>query len=253
MTALTTSTTITRRKSRGFRWRAFVALTVFLNALILAISGIVLYVAPAGRIAHATEWALLGLDKDQWETIHTVLSLVFVIIVFFHVKYNWRSLLAYLKDRVRKVYSLQKELAVATALVLVVLVISIYNLPPAQQIMDLSENLNDFWETRGTEAGYYVMSEEEAHADGTETAGTETTANVTTELRGYGRLTVQEVAERAGISVETALERLRTYGIDATPDENMLTLSGRSGYTPGELAAIVQGIPPEKHAVTVEQ
>ena len=230
------------RKARGFRWRAFVALALFLNALILALSGIALYIAPMGRIAHATQWALLGLDKEQWETVHTVLSLVFVVIVFFHVKYNWRSLLAYLKDRVRKVYTMQKELAAATAITVLLLVISIYSLPPAQQIMDFSENLNDFWEARGIEAGYTVVSEEEAHA--------EVDVPINTGLRGYGRLTVQAIAEQTGISVDTALERLRAYGIEASPDETMLTLSGRTGYSPGELAAIIAGQPPESHEET---
>ncbi len=42
-----------------------------------------------------------------------------------------------------------------------------------------------------------------------------------------------------------ALSRLATYEVAAAPDDNMLTLSGRSGYTPGELAAIVRGEDPE--------
>ncbi|NPA91928.1 MAG: DUF4405 domain-containing protein [Chloroflexi bacterium] len=224
------------RKRPLFRWRAFVALILFWHALILSLSGVVLYIAPVGRVAHAIEWRFLWLDKEQWEAVHTILGFSFLVIVFFHIKYNWRSLLAYLKDRVRKVYTLQRELVVATALTLLLLVISVYNLPPAQQILDLSETFDAFWEAWGTQAGYHVVTEEEAHEEGE-----------TPPVRGYGRMTVRDVAEQAGIPVEVALERLRAYGVDASPDDNMLTLSGRSGFSPGELAGIIQGEPPESH------
>ena len=41
-----------------FQWRAFVTLFVTLSFLLIAVSGLVLYVAPPGRVAHwsSTAW-----------------------------------------------------------------------------------------------------------------------------------------------------------------------------------------------------
>jgi hypothetical protein len=43
-----------------------------LAAAVLLISGIVLFIAPSGRIANTTQWALLWLDKGAWVNLHNV-------------------------------------------------------------------------------------------------------------------------------------------------------------------------------------
>lgn len=48
-----------------FSWRAFVSLYITWSALILLISGVILYIAPAGRIAKWTHISLLGLEKKN--------------------------------------------------------------------------------------------------------------------------------------------------------------------------------------------
>ena len=62
-----------------FQWRAFVTLFVTLSFLLIAASGIVLYVAPPGRVAHWSVWTLGGLDKEGWQAVHTVFAFLFVL------------------------------------------------------------------------------------------------------------------------------------------------------------------------------
>ena len=45
----------------------------------LSLSGIVLYVAPRCRVADQIGWAISGLDKGQWESIHINGALFFVL------------------------------------------------------------------------------------------------------------------------------------------------------------------------------
>jgi len=241
-------------KKYAFQWRAYVSLFLFLAGVLLAFSGVILYIAPSGRIAKTIEWRPLWLDKDQWETLHTILGLVVLFFSYLHVRYNWRPIVSYFRRKLGDVAKLRKELAVATLTTLALAISSIYYLPPVKQIMDLGESFNDFWECWGENQGYYVVSEEELHpedeenasAAGEESAG-ESEGEATTSSKGYGRLTVAELAQDEGVPVETALERLAAYDVEAEPDDNMLTLSGRSGYTPGELSAIVRGEDPDDY------
>ncbi|MCD6320314.1 MAG: DUF4405 domain-containing protein [Candidatus Desulfofervidaceae bacterium] len=75
----------------------FTFLTCFVF-LLMAFSGAILYITPYGRIAYWTNWHLLGLDKAQWEAVHTVLSILFLIAACFHLYYNWRLFIHYLRN-----------------------------------------------------------------------------------------------------------------------------------------------------------
>ena len=61
---MSTGQVIASPQARPFHKRGWVVFMVGLSAAILLISGIVLFIAPSGRIANTTQWALLWLDKD---------------------------------------------------------------------------------------------------------------------------------------------------------------------------------------------
>ncbi|WP_293169647.1 DUF4405 domain-containing protein [Oceanithermus sp.] len=231
------------RKRYAFQWRAFVALLLFGVTLWLLVSGLVLYVAPSGRVAKTVEWRFLWLDKDQWEALHTMTGFAFLALFYYHVVYNWRSILAYMRRKAKQAVQIRREFVWASLITALMLVGSVYNLAPVRAVMDFGETMNDFWEWWGTRQGYYVVGEDEAHVE--EEASGETEETTTIVKTGYGKLTVQDLAEQEGVELDVALSRLAGYDVTAAPDDNLLTLSGRSGYTPGELAAIVRGEDPE--------
>ncbi|WP_457629433.1 DUF4405 domain-containing protein [Oceanithermus sp.] len=229
------------RKRYAFQWRAFVALSLVWVALFLVLSGLVLYVAPSGRVAKTTDWNLLWLDKGQWEAVHTVMGFAFLVLAGLHLKYNWRSVLAYMRRKSQEAFRWRWEFVWASLVALVLLWAAILDLPPVAQVMRFGSSVDSFWEERGRERGFFVVDEEDVHPE----EGEKVEEAVATPKRGYGKLSVAELAKQEGVSVEEALARLARHGAAAEPGDNLLALSGRTGFTPSELAAIVRGEGPE--------
>jgi len=111
---------MTRNAPARFHWRAFVTLYVTLSFVLLAASGIVLYVAPPGRVANWSRWTLGALDRHGWQSVHTVFALLFVLAGAFHLWFNWRTLWFYLRSKLTEGLLAKRELALATAAVVAV-------------------------------------------------------------------------------------------------------------------------------------
>lgn len=232
-----------------FYFRSFISLFLIGSVLLEFISGLVLYLAPSGRVAETMQWSLL-LGKTQWEALHTVFGLLWIPILATHIVFNWKPILSYLKDHTRKTFAFKREAALATVLVLFFALGSIYNFAPVQQIMALSEGMTGFWEARGRTAGYFIPDETALHPEAaqpeaavTPSSGTTTETSTSTVKRGYGKYTVQSLAEENGVKVQLALKRLADQTVIAKADDSLLALSGTSGKLPSELATMILGQP----------
>ena len=128
-----------------FNWRSFVSLGLTLSALVMLLSGLVLYVVPEGRIAYWNDWRLLVLGKEQWGAIHTLTSLLFTGLAIWHLVYNWKVFLAYLREKARTLLGGRRELAGAIAVTLVFVLGSAAGLPPFEQVMQLSSFTKKLW------------------------------------------------------------------------------------------------------------
>ena len=137
-----------KQPGHRFSWRAFTSVLLFWTGLVMAVSGIVLFIAPSGRVARAAVWTLWGLDKDGWGAVHTILSFLFTIFAVIHVALNWKPLVSYLKDRVTRTIKLRREWAGATLASILVCALTILAVPPFQSIMDLGDGIKEGWETR---------------------------------------------------------------------------------------------------------
>ena len=132
-----------------FHGRSFVSYFSLYLFLILFISGVVLFLAPKGRYANWVGWTLLGLTKGQWEAVHTISGYIFVIVMIFHLKYNFNALKAYVYSRTKKALNRKWELILATLLTLLVVVGTIKEFPAPKLIMDTGEKLKYSWEEEG--------------------------------------------------------------------------------------------------------
>ena len=91
-----------------FSYRAFVSILMAICFLGLAISGIVMYIAPPCSVAEATGWMFTGITKVQWSSLHQVMALIIVVLALFHLFiYNWKPFLCYFRGR--KARSLSKN------------------------------------------------------------------------------------------------------------------------------------------------
>lgn len=126
-----------------FKTRGFVSLVSTFSFLISLVSGIVLYFTPQGRIAHWVNWTFWGLDKETWGALHINSSLVFFIIILFHIYYNWKLMVSYIKQRARMAISLKLELALTVFLSIFMVAASIWGVQPFKQIIDWNESIKD--------------------------------------------------------------------------------------------------------------
>jgi hypothetical protein len=127
--------------------RRIISLTVFLSFIFLALSGIMLFFSPRGRIANWGGWTLFGFTKEQYSAIHTTFMVLFLVTGIWHIVLNWRPIVGYLKDRSKKIKVFTPESSVAMGLALLFLVGPLTGLPPFGQFLDVGEGIKDYWES----------------------------------------------------------------------------------------------------------
>ncbi len=99
---------------KAFKFRGMTTFLVTISFIVDTVSGIILYFAPPGRIAHWTNWKFWGLDKEEWVAIHTIFGYLLLIIVGLHLYYNWKTFMNFLWDKVRRALNLKWELFAGT-------------------------------------------------------------------------------------------------------------------------------------------
>jgi hypothetical protein len=272
-------------RTRTFHWKVFVSFYVALSFLTLAVSGLVLYVAPPGRIANWSVWTLGALSKAQWQAVHTVFSFMFIVAAGFHLYFNWKVLMAYLRSKLVEGLRMKWELAGASAAAILLLTFSIADLPPFSTVMAFGEGVKNSWSTSATEPplphaellsidklaetvkipadkivenlarnGIPVESRDvtmgqlaERHSLSPQQVyekiqSADAKPKVTlTQGGGWGRMTVEQLCERAAVPVATGLERLRAQGIEATATSGLRDLGSKLGKSPIDIAKIIAG------------
>jgi len=129
--------------------RQLIGLFLFFNSLITIFTGIVLFIMPHGRIAYWINWEFIGLNKDQWSNIHIISALVFIIAMIFHIELNWKAFLNYFYYKNFKIsFLLKSPLAITLLSTVLVIILTIYNLPPVKQIISLEKTVKKSWETK---------------------------------------------------------------------------------------------------------
>lgn len=203
--------------NKQFRGRPFVSVLVALSALIISVSGIILYIAPKGRVAHATNWTLFFLDKDGWGAIHTIFSYVFLVVAIIHLVFNWKVFVSYLKDKVTKALSFRKEWVVGFIVTVLIAVLTVFKVPPFQTIMDLGEAAKDAWETTLMQDADFLPHSEE--------------------------FTIDEFAKRYDVTLDLIHARLQKEGI----------VWDKSANTLGDLAVANNKTPLELYRIMIEK
>jgi len=197
-----------------FHWRAFVTLYVTLSFLLLAASGIVLYVAPPGRVANWSRWTLGTLDRSGWQALHTVFALLFVLAGAFHLWFNWRALWFYVRSRLAEGVRLRRELALAAAAVLTVAGLTLADLPPFGSVLDVGERAKESWSSRGGEPPV-------PHAE---------------------LLTLERLAATTQIPLDRVLVNLEGAGVKgARPQVTIAALASAHGLTPQQVWERLEG------------
>ncbi len=81
------------------KYQRFVSLTAMLSFIILALSSGVLYFIPDRKVTSWTNWSFLGLDKQQWDNLHINIGILFIVMIIWHIYFNWKPIKNYLKKK----------------------------------------------------------------------------------------------------------------------------------------------------------
>jgi len=119
------------------------SLTALLSFIVLTFTSIILYIVPHGRIAYWADWHLFGLTKTQWGDLHINTGFLFLVAICFHVWFNWKLILSYLKDKTRNLKVFTKEFNIALVLTGVFVFGTFFHVPPFVWILDINEYLKD--------------------------------------------------------------------------------------------------------------
>ena len=221
------------KRKKKFNFRGFVSLYIALSFLIISISGLMLYAAPPGRIAHWSNWTFGALTKEQWQSIHTVFSVLFVIMAAFHLYFNWKPIIAYFKEKVQTHLKMRKEFLVASSAVVGILALTLLQLPPFQPIMDLSESLTNSWSSEEVEPpvphaelmtinelAIQLQMQPNDMRSQLQTAGIQLPADNT--------VIIQDIADANGISPATLYQNITLPGGEQAAERSVS--SGGAGY-----------------------
>ncbi len=212
-----------RQVKKKFNWKVFTSIGLFYTFFVIFLTGIVLYMAPSGRVAHWVTWKFLFLTKEDWQAVHTVFSLVFVILSIFHLfTFNWGLFFSYLKKKSRKGLHRKREFYFSTFLMIAMYFGVLYSVPPLHYITDFSEYLKESWEK--TEAAPPVP-----HAE---------------------LLSLEELAGQLdNISLEMITRRLKADSIIVgNTEETLLEIAESNGKTPNEIYELIMARPQNRMA-----
>ena len=123
--------------------RKITSLTAMLAFAIMLLTSIILYIVPQGRVAYWADWHLWGLDKTQWGANHIHTGFLFLHSIGLHTYYNWKSIVAYLKNKAKEVKIFTPNFNAAVVVTLVVVLGTLFQLPPFSTILGISEGIKD--------------------------------------------------------------------------------------------------------------
>jgi len=135
-----------------FQIKGFTSLLLTAVFLILGFSGIILYLTPRGRVANWTGWTMFGLSKQDWQSVHINVVLLFLIVAGLHLYLNWPVFWCYIKKKGSLALNLKLEMVMALLLAGVVLAGAIKYIPPFSTVVDYNYQIKDYWERWASEA-----------------------------------------------------------------------------------------------------
>ncbi len=188
--------------------RKITSMTMLVSFILLALTSVILYITPHGRVAYWSDWRLWGLSKTQWDNLHINLGVLFLLAGILHIFYNWRPIFAYMKDRQRRVRVFTGSFTLALLLCLVVGAGTLLNVPPMSTVIHFAETIKERAAEQYGEPPY-------GHAE-------------LSSLRLFAR--------RTGMDLQKAILLLRQDGIRVTsPEETIKEIAQQHNCTPKDL------------------
>ncbi len=223
-----------------------------ISFLVMAVSGVILYIAPRGRYANWTEWSMVGLEKDQWAALHMTSAVLLLLAVAFHLWFNWRPLCNYVRRRGAAARPRLRELVLAVVVCAVVVAGTLVDVPLLRNVAELNESIKDHWERGevvapgfGAQSGRLAGAETEARTPGISGGDR---SSIDPQAResgrgGFGRMSLAALCREEGLDLEGTITWLRESGIECDGSTTVRELATAMNATPRETAARLRSAP----------
>ena len=116
---------------------------MLVSGLALLSTSLILYIVPPGRVAYWADWSLFGLSKEQWTGFHTNLGFLLVLSSLFHICFNWKSIVNYLKNSMREVRVFTREFNLALIICIGTVAGTYFEIPPFSTVLELGASFKD--------------------------------------------------------------------------------------------------------------
>jgi hypothetical protein len=185
--------------------KKIISLVLFFSLFLTMLTALVVYVAPADRVASWSNWTFLGLSLARWQGAHLGMGMLFCIASLVHLGCNWDSLLDHLRDDDGIVVVFTRPFFAGLLLTAAVFVWALSGLPPVRQLVAFSGYLK----TRAVETygePPFALAE---------------------------RSTLADLARRMGMDGDKALALLRLKNIKAdNADLTLAEIARQNGVAP---------------------
>jgi hypothetical protein len=172
-----------------------------------------MYIVPHGRVAYWANWKLWGLTKTDWGDIHINLGFLFLIALLLHIYYNWKPLIAYLKNKARQLTVFTPEFNIAALITIACVVGTYFSVPPFSWVITLNGQIKD---------------------NGTATYGE--------SPYGHAELSsLQIFAKKMNLDLEKSMQYLETAGFPVdSPDMSLQAIADRYHRSPQQVYEVIQ-------------
>lgn len=133
-------------KGEVMNLKKITSLTMLFSMLIMVYTGIILFIAPAGRVANWSNWEILNLTKTQYGQIHSTFMVLFIIGTILHLFYNWKPITSYMKNTAKEMVFFTKDTMASLVVTSLVLLGTLYFITPFSTFLDFGEEVKESWE-----------------------------------------------------------------------------------------------------------
>ncbi len=126
-------------------FRKITSFVMLYSFIIMVLSGIMLFISPFGRLSMMIKWEMLGLDKMQWQALHLIFMLIFMVGGVIHIYYNIKPIKNYLKGKSKKVVIFTSSHIMALVVTISLFYVTINHMEPFESFVKMNKSFNEYW------------------------------------------------------------------------------------------------------------
>jgi hypothetical protein len=205
--------------------RKIASLTMLLAFILLVATSVIIYIAPYGR--QSSQWAWAGLGKHEWQAMHTNLGVLLLTSGIVHIVYNIKPIVAYLRNKQKKMRILTLNFNIALLLAIWVVSSTLYELPPINTIQEFRQSRK------------HIMDKP------LKVPEMETKRFPDRPPFRFGSRSLEDVCEEYGLDQQAILQALENLGIKAKAAWSIKSIAEENDMEPHSIFDVIQQLQAE--------